>query len=88
MNWPAWEIGLLAEFLSKEPAAEDRIEASLAQLAALYVNAHRKPGSQPHRIREFLLFDDAWKAEDSEPEDSLEAFALSFGQVKRGTDRS
>jgi hypothetical protein len=84
MGWPDWSVRLLAEFLAKEPAPPVRIEASVAQLAAIYANAHRRKGAAPHKVSDFLLFDDAWQpAEPAEKEESIADFALSFGVVKR-----
>lgn len=85
LAWPRSSVQIAAAYLAKEPAPEERIEAALAQIAALYVNAHRRKGAAPHRIVDFLLFDDAWKPEQpAEQEESITAFALSFGMVKRG----
>lgn len=75
---------MLAAFLSREPFPEYRQEIGLAQLAAIHVNSNRKKGAAPHKVAEFMPFDDAWKPkEDDEPE-SLDAFAMSLGAVKRG----
>lgn len=75
---------MAAAYLRREPAPEERIEAALAQITAMYANAHRKKGASPYRIADFLLFDEAWKPEEpAEKEESFTAFALSFGMVKR-----
>lgn len=83
LSWSAWEIELLAEFLRKEPCGEDRVEIAIAELAAIYVNAHRKKGAQPHKVDEFLLFHNAWKADDPEPDEGLGGLLLSFGKVRK-----
>lgn len=88
LDWPAWEAALLAEYLSHEPCGDDRTEIAVAQLAAIYVNAHRQKGAQPRRISDFLLFHDAWKSADEEPAESLDAFALSLGAKRVGNDHS
>lgn len=83
MNWPAWEVALLADFLHKEPSPGDRVEVAIAQITTLYYNMHRKRGTPPYKISDFLLYRDAWKQEEKEPEESPATFALSFGMVKR-----
>lgn len=77
---------MLAQYLAKEPAPDERIEAAVAQLATIYVNAHRKKGTAPHSVSDLMLFRDAWKVEEAEPDESIEAFAMSFGGVKRGNN--
>lgn len=61
MQWPASDIQLLASYLGKLPAVEERIEFSLAQLAAIQVNINRKSGSPSKPIGDFMLFKDVWK---------------------------
>lgn len=86
LDWPAWGVALLAEYLAKEPPADERVEIAVAHLAALYVNGHRRKGDPPHPISDFLLFRDAWKQD--EPVETIESLALSLGTVKRGNHHS
>jgi hypothetical protein len=86
LQWPRSSVAMAAAYLAKEPAPEERLEATFAQACALYANAHRKKGAAPHRIADFLLFDDAWKPEPADEDESITAFALSFGMVKRRGD--
>lgn len=74
---------MLAEYLSKEPAPEERQEYALAQLAAIQVNMNRGKGKPPHKIPEFMLFADAWKDEEAEKPLSFEAVAASMGAMKK-----
>ena len=48
-----------AEFLTREPLPEERIELGLAQLTANYVAVHRAHGSPAPRPADFLLARDA-----------------------------
>ena len=61
MTWPLWVTRVYAEFLSREPLPEERIELGLAQLTANYVAVHRAPGSPAPRPADFLLARDAWR---------------------------
>lgn len=61
MAWPLWVTRVYAEFLTREPLAEERIELGLAQLTANYVAVHRVPGSPAPRPADFLLARDAWR---------------------------
>lgn len=84
MQWPASDVDMWAAFFAKEPPPEDQSQYALAQLASLYVNAHRKPNSPAHALTEFLLFRDAWANEtQDETEVSFESIAKAFGAVKR-----
>lgn len=55
-GWPAWELRLLEHYLAKQPAPIERVEVALAHLAAIYVNAHLKPGAKPAEIPDFLPY--------------------------------
>jgi hypothetical protein len=61
MEWPAGDIELLAAYLGKEPAPEERLEFAIASLHADYFNAHR--GDQPAaKLTDYLIFRNAWQA--------------------------
>lgn len=64
--WPAAELQLLAEYLRKRPAAEDRIELALARGQALYMNRHLKEGAQPTTPASFLPYLHPWAEPDLE----------------------
>lgn len=67
MEMPAWALRGYAQYLAKLPAPDERIEFALANLACMYGNTHRKPGSSPRKLGEFMLFkQDPWKAEADE----------------------
>lgn len=89
MQWPVSEIETWAEFFSKEPPPDDRLEMAIAQGIAIYVNGNQKTGSKPHPISDFLLFHDVWKS-DAVPEPAPEkaapfsALVAAFGKVKKG----
>lgn len=63
--WPASDLRLLAKYLGKSPAHEDRVESLLAQLLACYINAHQKEGAQPKTPADFMPWLGAWKAQES-----------------------
>lgn len=69
--------------MAREPAPDERIEYAVAQLAAMYANAHRGKGKAPHKLSDFMLFRDAWKTEQ---EATLSEIIQSFGGVARATD--
>jgi len=71
---------LFAEYLSKEPAPDDRLEAAIASLQAMYANTHRKTGDPLHQISEFMLFRHVWGGEDVQEEASLSTLLSEFGQ--------
>lgn len=81
LDWPENHVALIAEYMAREPAPDERIEIAVAQLCATYVNAHRKKGAPAHPVVDFLPFRDAWKVD--EPEESIFDLAMSFGAVKR-----
>ena len=60
MEWPASHVQLLARYLAKQPSPEERLEYGIAQLSAMYANAHSKPGSARASLSDFLLFANAW----------------------------
>ena len=62
-KFPAWELRGWAQYLSRIPPPDDRSEAQLAQLAAMYSNSHRAQGSAPLKLADFLLFKDPWAQE-------------------------
>lgn len=86
-DWPDSDVSLLAEFLSKDPGPDRRVEIGLAQIATLYLNAHRRKGKPAHKVSDLLRFDDVWTPK-ADPHDTAAAFALSFGMVKRGNNHS
>lgn len=64
MQWPAKHIALLTTFLGIEPVPEVRIEQSIAQLSALFVNKINQLGgsnADPVGMSKFLLYHDAMK---------------------------
>lgn len=58
--WPAWEVQVLQHYLAKQPAPEERLEVVLANLSAMFFNAHRGPGKQPLSADQFLFYRDPW----------------------------
>lgn len=60
-SWPASDIHLLGQYLSREPAPAERAEYGSAYLAYMYANAHRRPHDAPKKLEQFLLWRDAWK---------------------------
>lgn len=60
-SWPASDIYLLGQYLSREPAPAERAEYASAHLACMYANAHRSKGKGEYKLENFLLFRDAWK---------------------------
>ncbi len=90
LDWPASHVAVIAEYLAHEPAPDERVEYAVSQIAAIYVNAHRKKGASPHPLSDFLLFRDAWKRGDdkSNGDSSIHALAMSLGGTKRATDHS
>ena len=66
LAWPLWVVHTYAEFLAREPAVEDRLEVMLAQLSAQYGAVHRGPGMPAPRINDYLLFRDAWAANEGQ----------------------
>lgn len=84
MQWPASEVDTWAAFFAKEPPPEDQSLYALAQLAALYVNTHRKPNSPAYPLTDFLPFRNAWAEEtQDEAEVSFESIAKMLGAVER-----
>lgn len=71
---------MLSQYLAREPAPDERIEYAVAQLAAMYANAHRGKGKPPYKITDFMLFRNAWKTEQ---EATLSEIIESFGGVSR-----
>lgn len=57
---PVWDIQLMAAFLSVEPAPEERIEHSIAQLTAMWVRSKQPEGTEPSPPSDFLMFRKAW----------------------------
>ena len=51
----------MEEYLSRQPAPEERIEIGIAHLAAIYTNTHLKPGTPAVKISDFLPYLDAFK---------------------------
>lgn len=77
---PASELRTWAEYLAKSPSAEFRIEATVAQLAAIYRNAHVAEGTTPKGPSDFLLFKkDPW--DTSEGDDPMDVFASIAGAI-------
>lgn len=60
MNWPASDVALVGEYLSREPAPSEKAEFGLAYLACMYANAHRGKGDSAKPLENFLLFRKAW----------------------------
>lgn len=62
LAWPESHVRLQLAFLAKEPAAEDRIEIAVAQLAALVFNRSRSSEDEdPLSLTDFLPFADPWR---------------------------
>ena len=87
MQWPNSVVRAYAEYLSKEPSPDEKLEYMLAYGIATYCNANRKKGSPASPITDFMLFKKVWKTddpEDSEEETNLDAVALMVGaKIKR-----
>jgi len=62
MDWPVSHVRLIATYLSREPAPDERIELALAQIATMYANSHRPKDRPPAKLVDFLPARDAWKA--------------------------
>lgn len=78
MAWPARDIRVIAEYLAKEPAPDERIEYAVAQLSSIYVNGHRKQGAEAIPLGEFLMFRKAWESADLQAEDRYSDVDRSF----------
>lgn len=63
MDWPASHVQLIAAYLAREPAPDERIEFAVTQLAAIYTNAHLPKDKPQKPISDFLLFRKAWARE-------------------------
>lgn len=63
MDWPASHIVLVASYLNKDPAPDERIEYAIAQLCAMFSNANSAKTSAPAKLKDFLLFREVWKPE-------------------------
>jgi hypothetical protein len=79
MQWPARDVALLAEYMSKEPAPDDRLEFALAAIQAMYVNSHRKQDAPAHNVKDFMLFLDPWGEQKAEEESKISDLAGEFG---------
>lgn len=77
--WPSSHVALFAEYLSHEPAPEERIEYAVAQLCAMYASAHKGKGAKAPHVTDFMLFRNVWK---QVKEETISEFASSFGGVK------
>lgn len=67
MDWPVSHVRLIATYLSREPAPDERIELALAQIATMYANSHRPKDRPPAKIVDFLAPRDVWKQAAAEP---------------------
>ena len=67
MDWPASHIALISAFTAVEPIAEDRIQYTLAQHSALFVNSNKAKGAAPSKTKDFLLFYDPWNTTALDP---------------------
>lgn len=63
--WPEVEVRLLEHYLAKQPTPEERIEISLAQLNANFINANTDPalGRPPVELESQLRFHRVWERE-------------------------
>jgi len=59
-RWPAWELDLLEHYLAREPAPEERIEVSLANLMLMYATVNGKQGAAQKKVTDFLPYLKAW----------------------------
>lgn len=59
-HWPAWEVGLLEEYLAVQPGPDERIEIALAHFMSIYVNSKLTKDADPVKIEDFLLFRRGW----------------------------
>lgn len=66
MGWPISHVHLIAEYLGREPAPDERIEYAIAQNSALFANANRRKDSAPAKLTDFMLFREAWKKPEPE----------------------
>lgn len=66
-RWPAWEVGLLEEYLAVVPGPDERVEIAIAQFMALYINSKRtSKDQQTYKIDDFLMFRRGWNEEAPE----------------------
>lgn len=86
MDWPASEVRLIAAYLAREPAPDERIEIAVAHLSAIYTNAHLQKGSEQKPIADFLLFRKAWTSphatQDGRYSDSDQKMLASLMTIK------
>jgi len=84
MQWPARDIDTLAEFFSKEPPPDDRIEYAIAVLQSMYANAHRQKGTAARPLTDFLPFHGIWQEpEESQAPADMSDLLSSFSHVRR-----
>lgn len=60
LEWPLWVVRAYAEFFMREPPAEERCEALLAEQAAMFASVNRSPGAPATRASDFRPFLSAW----------------------------
>lgn len=81
------EVRVWAEFLSREPSPEGRIEYAISYLHSMYVNSHLKQGAKAMPLDDFLLFKRAWDQQTQQKQTAAEAPIASvfsaFGKVNR-----
>lgn len=73
----AREAAELRAYHERLPFDDEGVSVPLAQLAAMYANAHRKEGSEPLPLSDFLPFMPRY-----EPETDLDAKILAFFKDK------
>lgn len=70
MGWPASDVALLGQYLSREPAPSEKAEYGLAYLACMYANTHRGKGDASKPLDSFLMFRKAWPRKGGRYSDS------------------
>ena len=63
MDWPSSHIVLIASYLNTEPAPDERLEFSIAQLCSMLSNVNLAKDTEPRKLSDFLLFREVWKPE-------------------------
>lgn len=84
------ELMAWGEYAKEEPFGEWRADVRIAQLCALYANAHRPEGEEPRKIADFMLFDKPSDAPEEVPEDGPRLdpmLAVMIAVAKRKKER-
>lgn len=85
-QWPASDIKLISQYLSREPAPDERIEYAIAALRRDYESAHMGQGKTTPPLQKFLTFHDAFRSDkggDDAGQSFIQALSNASGRAKR-----